>query len=229
MQLFKRILLSLFPDDIVSQSINPASMFISFISTKEFFSVINRKIVENYKLNLFDVALDPFEFKIGFGENIPITTKDVDIYYGYCATANLNGYRFFSPSNISNSLSLVAALYVKDIFRKYPPDYYLNFLYTIFLLSFIFLARIKVFPSTNREKNYNWFIDVIFDFYELVFQQTGQKIDTKIFSSIKKELLNQVDLFFSLFAVYKHCNELFVQEAVSDTDFLSRLFYDELR
>jgi len=66
MQLFKRVLLSLFPDEIVDQTINPASMFISFISTKEFFSVINRKIVENYKLNLFDVTLDPFEFKIGF-------------------------------------------------------------------------------------------------------------------------------------------------------------------
>ena len=66
MQLFKRILLSLFPDETVNQGINPASMFISFISTKEFFSVINRKIVENYKLNLFDITIDPFEFKIGF-------------------------------------------------------------------------------------------------------------------------------------------------------------------
>lgn len=64
MQLFKRVLLSLFPDEIISQTINPASMFISFISTKEFFSVINRKIVENYKLNIFDIAIDPFEFKI---------------------------------------------------------------------------------------------------------------------------------------------------------------------
>ena len=79
MQLFKRVLLSIFPDDIVNQSVNPASMFISFISTKEFFSVINRKIVENYKLNLFDVTQDPFEFKIGFGENIPIKPKDVDL------------------------------------------------------------------------------------------------------------------------------------------------------
>jgi hypothetical protein len=64
MQLFKRVLLSLFPDETVNQSINPASMFVSFISTKEFFSVINRKIVENYKLNLFDITIDPFEFKI---------------------------------------------------------------------------------------------------------------------------------------------------------------------
>ncbi|HPS65739.1 MAG TPA: hypothetical protein PK447_09205, partial [Ignavibacteria bacterium] len=77
MQLVKRVLLSLFPDGIVAQTVNPASMFISFISAKDFFSVINRKIVENYKLNLFDVTLDPFEFKIGFGEdsNIKITHK----------------------------------------------------------------------------------------------------------------------------------------------------------
>jgi hypothetical protein len=64
MQLFKRLLLSLFPEQTTNQGINPASMFISFISTKEFFSVINRKIVENYKLNLFDITIDPFEFKI---------------------------------------------------------------------------------------------------------------------------------------------------------------------
>jgi len=100
MQLFKRVLLSLFPEEIVAQSINPANMFVSFISTKEFFSVINRKLVENYKLNLYDISLDPFEFKIGFG-NQPVTKpKDTDIYYGYCSAANLNGYRFFNTANI---------------------------------------------------------------------------------------------------------------------------------
>lgn len=96
----------------------------------------------------------------------------MDTYYGYCSTANLNGYRFFSPANVANNLSLVAALYVKDIFRAYPPEYYLNFLYTIFLLSFVFLSRIKVFPYTDRETNYNWFVETMFSFYEFVFQQT---------------------------------------------------------
>jgi hypothetical protein len=45
---------------------NPASMFVGFISAKEFFSVINRKIIENPKLNLFDANLDVIEFKMGF-------------------------------------------------------------------------------------------------------------------------------------------------------------------
>lgn len=229
MQLFKRVLLSLFPDEIVAQTINPASMFISFISTKEFFSVINRKIVENYKLNLFDVTLDPFEFKIGFGENLSIKPKDIDTYYSYCSTANLNGYRFFSPANIANNLSLVVALYVKDIFRTYPPEYYLNFLYTVFLLSFIFLSRIKIFPYKDREKNYNWFIEIIFSFYEFVFQQTGEKIDPLIVKALKKSLLNHVELFFLLFAVYKNFNTLFVHKNVSDKDIYTWLFYDELK
>ncbi len=229
MQLFKRVLLSLFPDEIVAQTMNPASMFISFISTKEFFSVINRKIVENYKLNLFDVTLDPFEFKIGFGENITIKPKDIDTYYSYCATANLNGYRFFSPANIGNSLSLVVALYVKDIFRSYPPEYYLNFLYTVFLLSFVFLSRLKIFPYTDREQNYNWFVETMFSFYEFVFHQTGKKADPVIIKALKKELLNQVELFFLLFAVYQNFNTIFIHDQVSDKDLYSWLFYDELK
>ena len=229
MQLFKRVLLSLFPDEIVAQTMNPASMFISFISTKEFFSVINRKIVENYKLNLFDVTLDPFEFKIGFGENLTIKPKDVDTYYSYCATANLNGYRFFSPANIGNSLSLVVSLYVKDIFRPYPPEYYLNFLYTVFLLGFVFLSRIKIFPYSDREKNYNWFVETMFAFYEFVFQQTGRKADPVIVKALKKELLNQVELFFLLFAVYQNFNTIFVHDQVNDQDLYAWLFYDELK
>jgi len=229
MQLFKRVLLSLFPDEIVAQTINPASMFISFISAKEFFSVINRKIVENYKLNLFDVTLDPFEFKIGFGDKNTIKAKDIDTYYSYCATANLNGYRFFSPANIANNLSLVVALYVKDVFRKYPPEYYLNFLYTVYLLSFVFLSRIKIFPYKDREKNYNWFVETMFSFYEFVFQQTGKKIDITIIKALKKELLNQIELFFLLFATYKNFNTIFVHPGVTDTDLYSWLFYDELK
>lgn len=229
MQLFKRVLLSLFPDEIVAQTINPASMFISFISAKEFFSVINRKIVENYKLNLFDVTLDPFEFKIGFWDKNHIKPKDIDSYYSYCATSNLNGYRFFSPANISNNLSLVVSLYVKDIFRNYPSEYYLNFLYTIFLLSFIFLGRIKVFPHQDREKNYNRFIEVVFSFYEFVFQQTGKKMDPNIVKKLKKELLNQIELFFLLFAVYQNFNTIFTHPQTTNKDIYSRLFYDELK
>jgi len=63
MQLFKRLLLSAFPDSFVNNPINPAFMFVSFISSKDFFSIINRRIVENYKLNLFDLSMDVFEFR----------------------------------------------------------------------------------------------------------------------------------------------------------------------
>lgn len=229
MQLFKRVLLSLFPEEIVAQSINPANMFVSFISTKEFFSVINRKLVENYKLNLYDISLDPFEFKIGFW-NQPVTKpKDTDIYYGYCSAANLNWYRFFNTANIWTNLALVTSLYVKEVFRKYDQIYFLNFLYAVYLLCFVFTARIKVFPYKDKKLNYNRFIDILFSFYAFVFQQTGQKLDVEIFKKIKKELISQVDIYFLLFEVYSRFNDTLSQWNNSSRDYYSRLFYDELQ
>jgi hypothetical protein len=62
-------------------------------------------------------------------------------------------------------------------------------LFAIYLLNFVFLARIKVFPFLNEQKNYNRFIETFFNFYETIFQQSAQKIDKDIFEEIKKELL----------------------------------------
>lgn len=229
MQLFKRVLLSLFPDEMMTNNVNPASMFISFISTKEFFSVINRKIIENYKLNLFDIAIDPFEFKIWFGENKWINKKDIDLYYWYCGTANINGYRFLNPSNIGNGLALIISMYVERIFRKYPNEYFLNFLFAIYLLNFVFLARIKVFPYIDHQKNYNWFIETFFNFYETVFQQSAQAIDAEIFNAIKKELLWEIDIFFLLFEHYQLFNWLFENKEHNEEDFYKWIFYDEIK
>jgi hypothetical protein len=69
----------------------------------------------------------------------------------------------------------------------------------------------------------------MFAFYEFVFQQTGKKIDPIIIKSLKKELLNQIELFFLLFAVYQNLNSIFVHEQVSDKELYSWLFYDELK
>jgi len=229
MQLFKKVLLSLFPNEIITQNINPASMFVSFISTKEFFSVISRKIVENYKLNLFDIALDPFEFKIWFGDKPSVKMKQLDLYYWYCGVASLNWYRFLNPANISNTFALVVGIYVKDVFQKFPSVYYLNFLYTVYLLSFVFTSRIKVFPDKWEKEVYNWFVDVFFSFYRFVFRQTGTKIDEKKMDDVKKVLVCKIDVFFLLFSYYRHINKTFENSEISDEEYYSWLFYDELK
>jgi len=229
MQLFKRVLLSLFPDDIISQNVNPASMFVSFISTKEFFSVINRKIVENYKLNLFDVALDPFEFRVWFWEKPSIQTKDIDSYYGYCALANLNWYRFVNLANMANAIALVTSWYIKDPLSDFPKEYFLYFLYTVYLISFVFLARIKIFSYQKKEVNFNWFVDVFFSFYEFVFEQSASKCSSKILWEIKNVLLKQADIFFMLYEFYLSLNKIFEYEDIANEEFYSWIFYDELK
>lgn len=230
MHLFKRILLSLFPDEIVNQTINPASMFVSFINAKQFFSVVNRKVVENYKLNLFDVSLDPFEVKIGFGETPTIKVKDVDFYHGYAATANFNGYRFFSPSNIATSIALISSIYTKDVFEKNAQQYFLYFLFTVYLLTFLFQARLKVFPYENDEKgNYYWFIDLFFAFYKVVLDQAGIEIGKLEMETLKQKLLHHIQVFFMLYHVYQSVNTCIQPYGVSEKEFYGWLFYDELK
>lgn len=229
MQLFKRILLSLFPDDIVNQTINPASMFVSFINAKHFFSVVDRKIVENYKLNLFDVSLDPFEVKIGFGETPTIKVKDVDFYYGYAASANFNGYRFFSPSNIATSIALISSLYAKPAFKGRSSNLFLYFQFTVYLMTFLFQARLKVFPSTDEKENYSWFIDLFFSFYKVVLDQAGIEIGLIELDGLKQKLLQHIQLFFMLFYVYQSVGTCIQPYGVSEKEFYGWLFYDELK
>lgn len=229
MDLFKRILLSLFPENIVNQPINPASMFISFVSPKQFFSVINRKIVENYKLNLFDVSLDSFEVKIWFGDQPTIKVKDIDFYYWYWVVSNLNWYRFLSPSNLWTCISLVSSIYLKNVFSNYNYKYFINFVIWIYLLTFVFASRIKVFPHNNDKDNYKWFIDTFFEFYHVILEQIWDPITQDDFNSMKNNVLKDIEIFFMLYYFYKRINNIFDDKNISEKEYYSWLFYDELK
>ena len=225
MHLFKRLLLTKFPNSTIHNAVNPASMFIGFISAKEFFSIINRKIIENHKLNLFDVNLDPIEFKMGFGEN-PNSDKqkDLEIYFAYAVAANLNGTLFFSPANLANGVSLLATLYFKQAMTSFPEYYFIQLIYTVFLLSFTFVSRVKVFPSEHDQENYNWFVEVFFDFYKITFEQLQTKISDSDFFAVKKAVLQETAFFFLLFHFYKKLNSLLAEKS-SDTDYLDWLLW----
>lgn len=225
MHLFKRLLLTKFPNSTIHNAVNPASMFIGFISAKEFFSIINRKIIENHKLNLFDVNLDPIEFKMGFGEN-PNSDKqkDLEIYFAYAVAANLNGTLFFSPANLANGVSLLATLYFKQAMTSFPEYYFVQLIYTVFLLSFTFVSRVKVFPSEHDQENYNWFVEVFFDFYKITFEQLQTKISDSDFSAVKKAVLQETAFCFLLFHFYKKLNSLLAEKS-SDTDYLDWLLW----
>ena len=225
MHLFKRLLLTKFPNSTIHNAVNPASMFIGFISAKEFFSIINRKIIENHKLNLFDVNLDPIEFKMGFGEN-PNSDKqkDLEISFAYAVAANLNGTLFFSPANLANGVSLLATLYFKQAMTNFPEYYFVQLIYTVFLLSFTFVSRVKVFPSEHDQENYNWFVEVFFDFYKITFEQLQTKISDSDFFAVKKAVLQETAFCFLLFHFYKKLNSLLAEKS-SDTDYLDWLLW----
>lgn len=50
-------------------------------------------------------------------------------------------------------------------------------MFSIYLLNFVFLARVKIFPDLDEAKSFNWFISIFFNFYETIFEQSGIKYE----------------------------------------------------
>jgi hypothetical protein len=106
--------------------------------------------------------------------------------------------------------------------REFPRYYFTQLIYATYLLAFTFSARVKVFPSKNKQENYNWFIDVFFDFYKVTFQQLQTKITDKDMEKVKKALLQETPFFFLLFHFYKELNTL-LEDKSNDEEFLDWL------
>lgn len=229
MKLFRRLLLSLFPKELTLNAQHPISMFLSLISPKQFFSIIHRKVTENFKLNLYDIALDPFEIKVGFWEQPTLQVKDIDKYYAYWCVAQLNGNNFYSPGNLALAASMAVAVESQKIAKKYLRSYMYVFLMTVYFLSFIFVARVRVFPNWDKQEQYKRFLELFFSFYDLVAQQFKSPIEPLWLQQFKEDLLRELQLFFFLFYFYKKLNSLFYSSTITDKDFYARLFSEELK
>ena len=223
MQLFRRLLLSYFPDSLAKDSFNPASMFISFISAKDFFTIIDRKIIENYKLNLFDLSVDIFEWKLWLWVHKDMMqSKMTDAYYSYIAAANFNGYKFYNIWNTANAMTLLCSLYLYESFDKWEENIFVDALYTFYLLTFLFAARIKVFPWEDEKSDFNWFIDLYFNFFEIVTSQLKHKISKENIQKLRTKMLVHIDIFFMMFYYEKRVNGIYI-----DSDRLSKNYYNE--
>lgn len=230
MTLFQRILMTLLPKELVMNDANPIWMFLSFVSPKQFFSVITRKIVENYKINLFDISLDSLDVHIWLWHESTLTPKEIQMYYSYNVVSNINWRKMYSPSTIWVAISLVTSLYISKIFTSYHRSYFYNFLVTVYILTFVFSARIKQFPYQNNDKkNYAWFLDVFFSFYSLTLRRSQKEWDfnKEVFLELKKHLLQEIHVFFMLYRVYSRLQTVLINSWISSRDFFKRLLLDQ--
>ena len=233
MQLFKRLLLSYFPDSLVKDSFNPATMFVSFISAKDFFTIIDRKIIENYKLNLFDLSIDVFEWKLWLWiHKDMMQSKMTDAYYSYLASANFNWYKFYNIGNTANAMTLLCSLYLHDAFEDWEESIFVDALYTFYLLTFLFAARVKVFPWLGEKEDFQWFVDLYFNFFEVVTAQLKHKIKKWYVQQLKTKMLVHIDIFFMMFYYERRVNKLYLWESKNSNgyynDFYQWLFWPQL-
>lgn len=208
MSLFTRLLTSLYPDQLLSQPGSPAGLFLGMISPQSFFNVITKKMAENYKLNRYDITLDPFEVKIGFGEQSMIKPKAMQSYYSYCVAANLNGYQLYTVGSIATNLTIMASYYLRPLINSKEHWYLNHLLFSLYVITHVFAARIKQFPEQDDNVSYQWFIDIWFNYYDLILQHNSQQqpYDQDIVQQIKDRIRSQIELWFWLYRVMKQLN-----------------------
>lgn len=228
MTLLKRILVNLFPDEMIGNQVSPASVFVSFISAKHFFSVINRKIVENFKLNLFDISLDSFEAKLWFGDQMISKNKDLDFYYSYGVVANLNGFRFFNPTNIANALCLIVASQVGKDIKSEHNKFFLTLLFTTYLINFVIISRVKIFPEGDEKIKYNRFVELFFELFVFIYLEGEKTIKKKEFDAFKQIVLKHVEVFFMLYRHLCKVNDALKPTNTMAWEYYDRLFHEEL-
>jgi len=188
----------------VGQPGSPAGMFLWMISPQSFFNIVTKKMAEHYKVNHFDIALDPFEVKIGFGEQSMIKPKSMQSYYSYCAAANLNGYQQYTIWTIATSIVMIVSHYLRPIVVYAQQPYYLYYLLiSLYSVIYAVATRIKVFPGQSVNQDYQWMMDLWFGYYRRILHSHKHHIDECVMDHIIKTVSSQVQLWFLLYRVVK--------------------------
>jgi hypothetical protein len=129
--------------------------------------------------------------------------QQLEEYYGYSAAANLNGYRFLNPGTIGISISMLIAKLIHQSFHEFPPSYLRLFLISTMYLHYVFAAQVKVFPEGTKEEQYNWFVDLFFNFYQLTLLQQNITIAPEELKKIKHYILQHPTVLLLIFSSLK--------------------------
>ncbi len=185
-------------------------------------------MAEHYKLNLLDIALESFDVKIGFGDDPTITVRNIDIYYAYNSSANFIWYKSYNPNIIATGLSMLFAAQVVDLFEEEDDVYFNNFIFTIYFLVFVFIAKIKIFPKGTRKEQYDRFVKVFWSFYETIFENTNAICDPIIYQRVKEFIFNDVKIFFALYHIFEEIAGYFYIINDDYPEYLKRLLAGDL-
>lgn len=224
MKLFRKLLISLLPEWFQWwwNGISPVWMFVGLVAPKQFFSLIHRKIIENYKLNQFDINLDSFEASLWFGPMAKMSKKEIDNYFAYQATASMNGWMFYCPSTIATIATILAARSTYPVLQKYDKKYALAFFESIVVLCYAFASKIKVVDTSNPDEALRRTVDLIFD----SMGSMDEELDDELLEKIQWELLHHVHIFIYLMYTFERLNTLFSPSWMNSKECVTYLLWE---
>ena len=172
------------------------------------------------------MSVDIFEWKLWLWVNKDMMqSKMADAYYSYIAAANFNWYKFYNVWNTADWMVLLCSLYLYEAFDKWEESIFVDVLYTFYLLTFLFAARIKVFPWADEKSDFQWFIDLYFNFFEIVASQLKHKITKWYIQKLRTKMLVHIDVFFMMFYYERRVNWLYVSSTKLSKDYYKEFYH----
>ncbi len=229
MKLFQQLLSTLFPNSLQTNPKNPIGMFVWLISPQQFFSVVYRRIIEPYKIHLYDITLDHLDGMWWLQNTSTAVQSDIERQFSYVSVAQFNGRKNFSPTNTSTIATLISFYLLDSSLRWFDKKLITSFYITVHLFTYVMLARMKVFPQHySPKRQYSRFIKTFFAFYELLLKKRWLQVTQKEKAALQSTVLKKIHLFFFLYAYYKRINEMYFHDSMLDWKFYNWYYADQL-
>jgi hypothetical protein len=74
----------------------------------------------------------------------------------------------------------------------------------------------------DEKSDFQWFVDLYFNFFEIVTSQLKHKISKENIQKLRTKMLVHIDIFFMMFYYERRVNGLYI-----DSDKLRRNYYNE--
>ena len=209
--MFKKLLLSFFPEEEVNNKLSPIKFHLKLIAPKLFYWLTLKHTFVNRRAVCTDTKLEYF-----VPASVKTNVKDENFFYSYKSFALLNWYDNYSLFTILPAVMLIAFV---RYFSYLPTDKFSNYmkalLFSINYVQILFFAHFKEYDvDLTKIERIKFMLKIIENIiYELEIREGAKPGDGKVASHISKQVINilkkDYDFVLFLYNTTEHLANIF--------------------
>ena len=76
----------------------------------------------------------------------------------------------------------------------------------------------------DEKSDFQWFVDLYFNFFEIVISQLKHKITKEHLKEIRTKMLTNIEVFFMMFYYEKRVNEIFLNPSKANKNYYNEFY-----